>query len=416
MSTYTDASLIYYPSGYKAGTAYSLKPTDGSGDLTFTRASTATRVNESGLIESVATGVPRIDYTGGGCGKLLLEPQRTNLALRSEEFDNASWSKSSSTITANTAISPDGTQNADAIVDTATNAEHNINQTITITSGVASTFSVYLKSGTQPFAMLRHYGAASERYFCVVVNLNTGVITKTQAGTSTSATSSSITNFGNGWYRVTATCVFDSATTVIPILQLANSATPTIGSFGNNAYVGNGTNSVLAWGAQLELGSYPTSIIHTTSTAVTRTQDDARKNGISSLIGQTEGVFYFEFDYKKNQINTALFQTSLGTTNAIYVLCLSDFKLRFIINLGGASQVSITTATVPNLGLNKLAVAYKLNDAAFYLNGTQIGVDNSCSIPGVDSIYLTTANQNTQAFMTFPTRLSNAELETLTTL
>lgn len=82
MSTYDDASLIYYPSGYKAGTAYSLKPTDGSGDLTFTRASTATRVNAAGLIESVATGVPRIDYTGGGCGKLLLEPQRTNVVLQ----------------------------------------------------------------------------------------------------------------------------------------------------------------------------------------------------------------------------------------------------------------------------------------------------------------------------------------------
>ena len=65
MSTYSDASLIFYHSGYKAGKLYSLKPTDGSGDLTFTRASSATSVNSSGLIESVATGVPRIDYTGG---------------------------------------------------------------------------------------------------------------------------------------------------------------------------------------------------------------------------------------------------------------------------------------------------------------------------------------------------------------
>ena len=170
------------------------------------------------------------------------------------------------------------------------------------------------------------------------------------------------------------------------------------------------------YGLQVEAGSYSTSLINTTSTAATRVADDAIKNGISSLIGQTEGVIYFEFDYKKNQINTPLFQTSLGTTNAIYVLCLSDFKLRFIINLGGVSQVSITTATVPNLGINKLAIAYKANDAAFYLNGTQVGVDNSCSIPTVDSIYLTTANQNTQAFMTFTTRLSNADLAALTTL
>ena len=57
MSLYTDASLIMYPSGYKEDKIYSLKPTDGSGDLTFTRASTATRVNAEGLIEKVRTNV-----------------------------------------------------------------------------------------------------------------------------------------------------------------------------------------------------------------------------------------------------------------------------------------------------------------------------------------------------------------------
>ena len=122
MSNYTDASLIYYPSGYKAGEAYSLKPTDGSGDLTFTRASTATRVNESGLIESVATGVPRIDFTGGGCGKLLLEPQRTNLLLYSELFNNAYWSSFGITITPNSTTSPDGTLNAQKLTSTSYNA------------------------------------------------------------------------------------------------------------------------------------------------------------------------------------------------------------------------------------------------------------------------------------------------------
>jgi hypothetical protein len=77
-------TIAMIPSGYKSGKVYSVLPVDGTGDLTFTRASSATRVNESGLIETVATGVPRLDYTDGGCPSLLLEPQSTNLYLNSD--------------------------------------------------------------------------------------------------------------------------------------------------------------------------------------------------------------------------------------------------------------------------------------------------------------------------------------------
>ena len=127
MSLYTDASLIMYPSGYKSGKIYSQKPTDGTGDLTFTRASTATRVNSSGLIESVASGVPRIDYLNG-CGQLLLEPQRTNVILRSQEFDNVSWAKVNTNVSANLTTSPDGTVNADKIIATSVSSTHSIYQ------------------------------------------------------------------------------------------------------------------------------------------------------------------------------------------------------------------------------------------------------------------------------------------------
>ena len=76
-----NASLVTIPSGYKSGVVYSQVPTSGAGDLDFTRASTATRINSSSLIESAASGVPRLDYPiGGGCPSLLLEPQRTNIS------------------------------------------------------------------------------------------------------------------------------------------------------------------------------------------------------------------------------------------------------------------------------------------------------------------------------------------------
>jgi hypothetical protein len=184
----------------------------------------------------------------------LVEVCPWNLVEQSETFDNVSWAKLAATITANSSTSPTGTTTADTIVDAATTDQHLASQTITTTSNSVTTSSVYLKKGTQNFAMLRHYGFAGQAYYSVVVNLETGEITKTQAGTSTTSTASTITNVGNGWYRVTATASFAS-TSVGVIIQFTNSATPSIGSFGEVTYLGNGTNSFLLWGAQLNEGS-----------------------------------------------------------------------------------------------------------------------------------------------------------------
>jgi hypothetical protein len=83
MSLLDSASLIVTPNGYKAGKLYSIVPSSGAGDLDVTRATTATRVNSDGLIESVASNVPRLDYSNGSCPSILVEPQRTNLLLNS---------------------------------------------------------------------------------------------------------------------------------------------------------------------------------------------------------------------------------------------------------------------------------------------------------------------------------------------
>ena len=91
MALFDDASLVVTPNGYKEGTLYSIKPTSGAGDMTVVRATTATRVNSAGLIESVANNVPRLDYLNASCPSLLLEPQRTNLVTYSEQLDNAAW-------------------------------------------------------------------------------------------------------------------------------------------------------------------------------------------------------------------------------------------------------------------------------------------------------------------------------------
>ena len=102
MALFDDASLVVTPNGYKEGTLYSIKPTSGLGDMTVVRATTATRVNSAGLIELVPY----------------------NLLTYSEQFDNAAWTKSGVTVTANTTISPDGTQNATSLTNTTTGQSH----------------------------------------------------------------------------------------------------------------------------------------------------------------------------------------------------------------------------------------------------------------------------------------------------
>ena len=104
-------NLLNIPSAYKAGKIYSPIPESGAGDLTFTRAGVANRVNSNGIIEEMGTNVPRLDYSGGGCPSWLFEPQRTNLLTYSEQFDNAAWIKrcNCQLLTPNQGIAPDGT-------------------------------------------------------------------------------------------------------------------------------------------------------------------------------------------------------------------------------------------------------------------------------------------------------------------
>ena len=92
MSILTDASLIITPNAYKAGSLLAVVPSNGNGDLTWTRNGGATRVNSAGLTENVLANVPRLDYSLGSCPNILLEPQRTNILLNSETLVTQSLS------------------------------------------------------------------------------------------------------------------------------------------------------------------------------------------------------------------------------------------------------------------------------------------------------------------------------------
>ena len=131
------ANLAMIPAAYAEDKVYSVLPSDGDGDFTFTRTGSGTRINKGGYIETMGNNVPRLNYrldadgNVSECAELLLEESRQNLFQRSEEFDNSYWTKARSSITANQVVAPDGTKTADKFFDSTDNNTHILYRSMT---------------------------------------------------------------------------------------------------------------------------------------------------------------------------------------------------------------------------------------------------------------------------------------------
>ena len=364
---------------------------------------------------SVVTGItndmPRLDYSGGAsCPSLLLEPSRTNLVTLSEypEGYAAAFRGSFNT---NAAISPQGVQNASLFTeDTTSNNTHFYALTsLSWVAGTTYTISVYAKSNGRSIVLTQ--GNPLVINFTTYFNLTTG-----EVGNS-NASNASIENVGNGWYRcsVTQTALTTSGTNIlIPAWHEEE---------WNYVYTGNGVSGFYSYGHQLESGSYPTSYIPTYGTSATRTADAAYKTGISSLIGQTEGTLYAEYTANhEGGSGERIYAIGDGTANNRIVIFEGSNKIRVYAAAGGSVQWDYLT-TIDFEGTHKVAVAYAANNAAIYVDGTQVGTDSSFVVPSVGNVYLGTpevfgvsiGGAINQALL-FPTRLTNAQLAELTTL
>jgi len=413
MSLFESASLVVTPNGTKASKLYAIKPTDGSGDLTVTRATTARRVNSAGLIESVAVNVPRLDYLNSTCPSVLVEPQRTNLQTYSEDFSNAVWIKVGSTVATNTTVSPDGTTTGDKLTEDTSTGLHTAAISVGQATGGDYTFSVFVKAnGRTKFQLAEAFSIGGTVNFDLIAGTAT---------TTAPAKNGKIENYGNGWYKCSATWTFLSATTTVLYLNLLNNAN-------SNSYTGDNTSGVILWGGQLEAGSYSTSYVPTVASAVTRNADVINKTAISALIGQTEGTLYTEIKVNK-LIGTAsryILHVSDGTVNNRIYIAFSDASsnvLRARIFSGGTLQCSIDTSAITTTGTYKLAMAYKNNDIVFYVNGVQIGTDATATIPTCSRVDIgqnyagaSQLSDNVSLSTLFKTRLTNAELVELTTI
>jgi hypothetical protein len=265
----------------------------GNNLISFARNSTATYVGEDGLIKTAAANEARFDHnpvTGESLG-LLIEEQRTNLLLRSAEFDNVSWGKNNATITANSIAAPDDTLTADKLSATLNNSFALATHTVTINAANPYTVTVFAKAGEFSWLLLKQDSgsAPGSAYRSAWFNLSTGVI-----GTVESGLTASIQAFPNGWYRCSITYQLNGSGT--------STVSPHIASTdGSNLVSGaNGSKGIYIWGAQLEAGAFPTSYIPTTTAAVTRSADVASITGanFSSWYNQSAGTIFM--DYKRS--------------------------------------------------------------------------------------------------------------------
>jgi len=402
-------SLLLIPDRYKAAKLYSQIPESGAGDLTFARASSATRVNASGLIESVASGVPRLDYTGGGCPSLLLEPQRTNVALNSETFG----ASVGTTIVLNNTASPDGYVNADKLVEDTSTGIHR--------SGIAGALGGSVDSSVYSVSF---FAKAAGRTRINIFDNNQSANGNTNFDIANGVViggTGKIENYGNGWYRCSIFPAKTNSTNFNCHVRLIDSGT-------NVSYTGDGTSGVFLWGKQVEAGSYPTSYIPTLGSSVTRVEESAVKTGISSLIGATEGTMFVDINFTaKSDNNPAYIQVWNSQTERLGLFYHFNTNLirPYLVTASGPADFIL--GFTPTIGERyKMAFAYKANDYAFFINGTQVTIDAPTNVPTAGTAVMVgclepTAQPNRQfseinQALLFTTRLTNAELTTLTTL
>jgi hypothetical protein len=180
---------------------------------------------------------------------------RRNLLTRTEEFDDAVWSKNNLTVTADSSTAPDGTATADKIVESsATSVDHWI-QRATAFGTAQHAFSLYAKADERSALILRLY-RSQNNWETAVFDLSSGVVSQTASGAGTGFTgvSSAIEDAGNGWYRCSIIATTPGDT--ILAFHVANAASGLVFStFGSITYTGDGTSGIFVWGAQLELGS-----------------------------------------------------------------------------------------------------------------------------------------------------------------
>lgn len=345
--------------------------------------SNGTIVDVSGNIVTVADNTVRLDYFTDA-RRLLVEEARTNIALRSEEFDNATWVSTNGAVTGNDITSPSGAVTADR-KDKDTTSAHLYQGSITVTASTVYEFSFYAKAGTSTTIHPRFFDESNSAFF---------------------GTNAQITITG-AWVRYTY------------------SLTTPIGCTSLRVYVtrdDSNTGSFYIWGSQVEAGSFLTSYIPTTTTAVTRTADVIKITGLDTAAWFDKDTFTYFIKY---ELESAAHDVGHGLSIYNSAAATQD-RHRLESGTptgGGVVSDGSTYSRAANSNLSKrIALACALNDVTHSHNGAAAPApDTSFTPPPIDTLYIgdhpagvDTLNGRIEIIEIFPLRQNDARLQALT--
>ena len=370
----------------------------------FSRASSGTVVNKAGLIETVQSGEPRIDFKDDTKGALLLEPQSTNLVTQSELFSDASWVKSGLTVNSNQITSPSGNLTADLLIEGNSNSGHDIRYNANLPYNTYI-YSVFVK---------KYNGGGDRNLRFLIGGVNTSGSFNLSTGLWSAATFDNPTaiDFGNGWWKLSFS---DIGVAFNVITQLTNN--------GNVSYQGDGVSGVYIWGAQLEQNSFSTSYIPTSGSAVTRVLDTCYNDNLANVIGQTEGTFYLE-TVPLNSLTSyteRVIQFESSGSGFMTIQRYANDNITFYgTNCSNNWSIQGTGLFVGGQTI-KIAGAYKDNDITLYVNGVQIGTNTTANAPQIEKLRFANNTSGSLGYLgshkdvkLYNTRLSNSELAALT--
>jgi len=402
--------------------------------ITYYRTGPSSYVDEFGIVKLVGDNIPRFDHdpVTRECKGLLIEESRINvLPYSTDVVGNSNWQRAGVLTENTTAVkAPDGSYDAIALRDDGSNGQHTLYDDVAISDITdVYTSSCWIKAGSKSYGEIFCNGTGSSGTITIAYkfNLSTGAATYTGSGGFQSGTSTTVTEYPNGWWRCSVTCdVADSA---------SGSGTfrwhvrPRDDSSGN--YQGNNSIGIYVWGLQLEKGTFPTSYIPGSSTGGTATRGyeylSMEGSDASDLYNALEGTLVAEWIATESEANQNLvsFHKDLGQVERIELRATASntAKVRFEVVTGSSSTVSDSSISHGGIGDNtKAAFGFKKDDYAFSVNGSAVATDSSGNMPSdINSLMIGRAAWGTSWFdgyvkriLYYPKRLPNSQLITIT--
>lgn len=372
--------------------------------INFSRSSTGLRFNADGFLESTSINQPRFDFdpVTFECKGLLLEDQRTNLILHSDDFTNAAWTKSTSTVDANQTAAPDDTL-ADRITS---NSDVGVYQGVAVSDATEYTASIFIKknSGSATRVLFRDSDGSGHH---LKIDYSDGSVLETS-----NLTRYRVQTINRDWIRVSMTFTTDATT-------LSMGIRPTDQS---------GSTSFVVWGMQIEQGGHASSYIPTSASTVTRNADAATISGVnfSNWFNADQGAFVVAgmYDHIADG-NGGLWRVDDGSDdNRMFARNNGTGLLDYRVIASSVQSANFESGNTLFLDTSLIsAIAYKENDFVSTLNGGNTLTDNTGNIPVVDRLLIGAGGQNNVNALNgcvtqvqyYPLRLSNSELLGLST-